>query len=358
MGTWFSQIMQMQWLGRSLAHWLRLVVGLLGVLVLAILLYLGLRLLIHKVFKRFGRSVHQLERPLKQSIRCLAYAISAHLIREAVRSNHHMDAVLDHFCRSFYVLAISVALATLLPAFVNLLGRQSAKRQNDAYHSTVGHYFAIIIRCIICLFAILAILAIWGVNISGLLAGVGIGGLALSLAAKDTLSNLIGGMTIILDRPFAIGDYIQLESNEGTVEAIGFRSTKLRTSETSLIILPNNKVVSEAVVNISRLQLRRISILWSIHAQTPSEKISALLEKIRHAFKPEDRLQLSLEGLDGAKLTILMRFYRSNTQYDDGLNCKTQWMIQLKAWCEALEIETQALPFAVDLNLSPCGPVE
>ena len=100
-----------------------------------------------------------------------------------------------------------------------------------------------------------------GVPVSGLLTGAGVAGLAVSLAAQSTLSNLIAGVTLVLEHPFGIGDYVVLGSYEGTVEDISFRSTRIRTADNVAITIENSKICSEYIQNCDR----RTSRLWAFY---------------------------------------------------------------------------------------------
>ncbi|MDD4457566.1 MAG: mechanosensitive ion channel family protein, partial [Syntrophotalea acetylenica] len=116
------------------------------------------------------------------------------------------------------------------------------------------------LRAFIIFLAVIMTIQNLGYSISGLLASLGIGGLAVALAAKDTLSNVFGSFMIILDRPFHIGDWVKAGDMEGVVEEVGFRSTKIRTFAKTLITVPNNIIANLAVDNFSRMPKRRIKL--------------------------------------------------------------------------------------------------
>jgi MscS family membrane protein len=99
-----------------------------------------------------------------------------------------------------------------------------------------------------------------GYNISGLIAGLGIGGVAIALAAQDTASNIIGALMIILDKPFEIGDWITVGSTEGSVEEFTFRSTRIREAKNSVVSIPNSVIVNSSITNWSKLKKRRIDM--------------------------------------------------------------------------------------------------
>lgn len=119
-------------------------------------------------------------------------------------------------------------------------------------------------------------------DVAGILAGLGIGGVAVALAAKDTISNLFGSVTVIIDRPFQIGDYVTLEKNiEGTIEQVGFRSTRIRTPYNSLVTLPNSVLANMAIDNYGMRRVRRYKTLLPLEFSTPLEKLEEYCRRIK-----------------------------------------------------------------------------
>ncbi len=130
----------------------------------------------------------------------------------------------------------------------------------------------------------------FGYNISGFVAGLGIGGLAISLAAKDALGNLVGGVVIITERPFSIGDWIMTPSVEGTVEDITFRSTKVRTFAQALVIVPNSTLANENITNWSKMGKRQISFNLKIAYDTPRAKLEDVVKQIKYLLNQHEEI--------------------------------------------------------------------
>ena len=124
-------------------------------------------------------------------------------------------------------------------------------------------------------------------DIGAWLAGLGIAGLAVSLAAQDSLKHLFGSITILLDRSFRIGDYVISGKQEGTIEDIGFRSTKLRTPAGCLVTIPNSNLVNNPIENLSRRPNIRRVVTLLIAGRTPSEKLRQALKAINGVFEEE-----------------------------------------------------------------------
>ncbi|NOG50552.1 MAG: mechanosensitive ion channel family protein [Chloroflexi bacterium] len=129
------------------------------------------------------------------------------------------------------------------------------------------------------------ILQEFGYDVTGLIAGLGVGGLALSLAAQDTVANLFGFASIIGDSPFSLGDYIRTPDVEGTVEHVGVRSTRVRQSDETLITIPNNVLANSAISNFSRMPRRRIDFTVGVTYRTTAAQMRVLLDRLRTLLK-------------------------------------------------------------------------
>lgn len=146
------------------------------------------------------------------------------------------------------------------------------------------------------LFVLFAAQNVFGANVGAWLAGLGLAGLALSLAAQDSVKNLFGTITILLDRPFAAGDRVIFDSSDGFVEEIGFRSTKLRTFGGHLITVPNMKFIDGVVENVSARPFIRRNMNVTITYDTPPEKTELAVKILRDLLaEPEFAEPFNLE---------------------------------------------------------------
>jgi MscS family membrane protein len=126
-----------------------------------------------------------------------------------------------------------------------------------------------------------------GYNVSTLLSGLGIGGLAFALAAQDTIANLFGSLVVAIDQPFKVGEMVKIGANIGTVDDIGLRSTKIRLVDKSLVVIPNKLVSSEAITNLSRFTQRRFEQVIGLSYDTPPDQMQLLVEDIRQCILSE-----------------------------------------------------------------------
>jgi MscS family membrane protein len=141
------------------------------------------------------------------------------------------------------------------------------------------------------------------------LAGLSIGSLAVGFAAKDSIENLFGTFTVLLDNPFKLGDVIKVSDFEGTVEQVGFRSTRVRTPEDSLITVPNSRFIGQHVENFGARRTRRIKLVLSLTYDTPPEKIQAFCEGVRelvrlHPYVSKDAYHVWLTAYAASSLDV------------------------------------------------------
>lgn len=170
------------------------------------------------------------------------------------------------------------------------------------------------------------ILQEFGYSIEGFIAGLGLGGLAVSLAAKEALANVLGGIVIISEKPFDLGDWILTPSVEGTVEEIGFRSTRIRTFADALVTVPNNTLANENITNWSRMGKRRINFSLRIVYDTPIEKIKRVVERI-------DTLLREHEEVHPETIMVFFEQYK-----EDGVEILIYFFTKTTVWAEHLAV--------------------
>ncbi|WP_066309548.1 mechanosensitive ion channel family protein [Bacillus sp. FJAT-29814] len=186
-----------------------------------------------------------------------------------------------------------------------------------------------LLRVIIVVVILSGIAAEFNYNIVGLVGGLGLGGLAFALAAKDAIGNLFGGVIIITEKPFTIGDWILTSSVEGTVETITFRSTKIRTFAQALVTVPNAKLANETITNWSKMGKRRIVFNVSVTYDTPKEKLEAVIKKVEQMLKTHPGIHQD---------TIVTKFDKYGA---DGLDIYIYFFTKTTVWIEFLQVKEE-----------------
>lgn len=183
------------------------------------------------------------------------------------------------------------------------------------------------------------------IDVKSMIAGLGIGGIALALAAKDTLSNLFCSVAVILDRPFEIGDWVRLEDGvEGTVMRVGFRSTRIRTFYDSEVAIPNNKMGNIYVDNYGRRKYRRFSCKLGIQYDTPPEKIEAFCEGIRKLIleRPhtrKDYFHVYLNEMADSSLNILLYVFWEVVDWSQELTERHRLLVDILRLADTIGVE-------------------
>lgn len=200
------------------------------------------------------------------------------------------------------------------------------------------------IKLIIVILGVLVVLQNMGVNVFSLLAGLGLGGLAFALAAKDTAANLFGSIMILVDRPFKIGDWVIIDKVEGTVEEIGFRSTRIRTFYNSLITVPNANMANAQIDNLGLRQYRRTKTHLDITYDTPPDKIQAFVEGIRkiildNSFTRKDYFHVYFSDYGSSSLKILVYFFIITNDWGEELEQRQDIYFKIYSLAQKMEIE-------------------
>lgn len=180
-----------------------------------------------------------------------------------------------------------------------------------------------------------------GYNISALLAGLGIGGLALAMAAKDTVSNIFGGVTIFTDKPFKINDRVIIGGFDGTIAEIGIRSTRLRTLQGTLVTIPNSKFTDGMVENVSMEPSRKVTLNLGLVYETPTEKVEKAMELLKEIGTAhpslEEKLIIGFNSFGDFSLGILFIYYIKSGE--DILGTQTAINLEIKRKFEEFEID-------------------
>ncbi|HEC63233.1 MAG TPA: mechanosensitive ion channel family protein [Candidatus Acetothermia bacterium] len=186
--------------------------------------------------------------------------------------------------RGFFVFAatfVAIYLVTKLVDVVFSLWKERAQKTKTKFDDQIIPILSRILKLFVWAIGVLLILQNLGYNITSLLAGLGIGGLAIALAAQETLSNFIGALALLVDRPCEVGDRVDVEDISGTVEAIGLRSTRIRTLDGTVVAIPNRKLADAKINNFVYRPSIKNQYTIGITYDTPYEKIQEALAILR-----------------------------------------------------------------------------
>jgi MscS family membrane protein len=180
-----------------------------------------------------------------------------------------------------------------------------------------------------------------GMNVTGLLASLSIGGLAVGLAAQDTLSNLFGAVAIFADKPFRVGDRIQLDNIDGEVEAIGLRSTRVRNLDGFLVTVPNRTMANANIINISKRPNIKTIMNIGVTYDTSSAQIERAMQIIDEIYRPHPKtadLLISFNKFESSSLNIMVVHWWNSTNFKDYLQNFQLLNLELKRRFDAEQI--------------------
>ncbi|MBP7402285.1 MAG: mechanosensitive ion channel [Clostridia bacterium] len=215
---------------------------------------------------------------------------------------------------AFRALYVAAGLSAALLASP---GREKRKKLD----ANAANYIAVAGKAAVAVIGVLAVLSRWVSDVSGLIAGLGIGGLAIALAAQDTASNLFGSIAILLDKPFEIGDWIEVEGHAGTVIRVGLRSTQIRVVDQSILSVPNSKLASSIVSNGTKRITRRVAFRIGLVYATPPGVVDAFVDGVRALLRGDaeidaDSVLVSFDTFAASALEVFIA-YQTVSDYTD-----------------------------------------
>jgi len=197
----------------------------------------------------------------------------------------NLQWILDpRFITAFYIVMAAWIISSFLHDIVTIYGHRLAENSEGDWDDRLVELLELVIKYVVWFAAVMLILSVFEVNITPFLAGAGIAGLAVALAAQDIISNFFGGAIITVDKPFKVGDRIKVDMYYGDVITIGPRSTRLKTLDYQIVTIPNNKITTNVIVNYSEPdQKLRITIPVPVAYGTDPKKVKDILLEIAHA---------------------------------------------------------------------------
>jgi MscS family membrane protein len=212
-------------------------------------------------------------------------------------SNLQFSVSISFFLSAVLEIAVAVGFIWLLynlaDVFSKYLSVLTAKTETELDDQLVP-LIRKTLRFFVVIMGVIAVLQNNGYNVASLIAGLGIGGLAVALAARETLANFFGSVTIFVDRPFKIGDWIKVGDVEGTVEEVGFRSTRVRTFYNSLVSVPNSNIANTDIDNLGLRKYRRLKTVLNLTYSTTPEQMEAFVEGIKAIVKSNNHFRQNM----------------------------------------------------------------
>ncbi len=231
----------------------------------------------------------------------------------------------------FYQVSMIVILTWMVMRFTDfftLVNIRKAEQERSSMKIQLAPFAREVIKVLVFIIGIFVILgAAFSLDVAGILTGLGIGGLAVALAAKESLENLFASFTIFLDRPFVVGDTVQVGEITGTVERVGFRSTRIRTLDKSFLTLPNKMLIDQPLDNLTQRQFRRARYFIGLPYTTPTPVIQSICEEILqflldHPQTNSEKAEVRFAEFGESSLNIMILYYALTPEWEEFIQVK------------------------------------
>jgi len=350
MAVWqqiWQQTQQLQMLGIPVDRWLMTI----GILLLTVIAQRYLLSAFHRISHSITAHTETplddllliaAERPASYLILMLGIIGSLHMLNPPLKSL----PLLDFTDQAARIMAIFLAswfawrLIDGFSAYFNARALQTSSTLDDQLIPFVSKT----LKIFLCLTLILVLAQNMGYSISGLIASLGIGGIAVAMAAKDTIANVFGSIMLLVDRPFTVGDWIKTKEFEGVVEEIGFRSTRIRTFAKTLVNVPNSQLANMVIDNIDAMPKRRVKMRIGITYSTSAEQMNQAITNIETLLKNHIGVDqtfslVKFDNFEDSSLSIFLYYFTKSTHWDEYLQVRQEVNLQIMQALEQLNLE-------------------
>ena len=246
--------------------------------------------------------------------------------------SQNVNILMTKLFKSAIIITFASGLYHMESIYENIFHKFDNKLNLGA-SAMIKHVTVKLIRAVIVLLAI-AIVASEFFDVNGFVAGLGIAGLAFAMAAQDTLASLFAGLSIILDKPFDVGDWILCNNIEGTVEELTFKSTRIRTFSKELVSVPNQILANNPIANFSRRGMRRVNFKLGLTYSTRREQLVEVGERIEKILKEDDLIEseniiVRFDGFNNSSLDLFINYYTKTIVYAEYLAVKEKINLEI-----------------------------
>lgn len=277
-------------------------------------------------FSKFTDTYHddKIISALKGPIRFAFVLIGAHLFFLLIFKE---TPLVKNILNTLVVYTVFWTIISIMDSLRDLFHHATGKFNPDLAKE-MGNFIIKILTVLVGGIGLGAMLQVWGINITALVASLGLGGLAFALAAKDTASNMFGSFALLADKSIRIGEWIKVGDVEGTVEDIGMRTTKIRSFDKSLITVPNQIVANSPIENFSRRGVRRIKVNIGLTYSSSAAQINAIVHEIKtmlhnhENISQKDTLLVNFESFGDSALNIFIYAFTGTSNWERYLDIR------------------------------------
>ncbi|MAF80696.1 mechanosensitive ion channel protein MscS [bacterium] len=232
------------------------------------------------------------------------------------------------------VVVLTYQFVSSLQILIDFVVRKRLAGQNDRHADAAVGIVNQVARLILWSVGFLFVLSNFGVDVTSLIASLGIGGIAIALALQNVLADLFSSLAIYFDKPFTVGDLISVGTTTGKVQKIGIKTTRLKSVSGEEIVMPNQALTNAEVQNFGRLQERRSLFELGVTYETPHDKLNSVPDLIKGAIEAVENTRFKrafFKSFGDSALVFEVVFYVTSKEYDDFITAQQQTNLNLKA---------------------------
>jgi MscS family membrane protein len=274
--------------------------------------------------------INAIEKPLSY----IPVIFGVYIAVEYLNPQGTAETIFKNLIHCSIVFVLFWAFYNLVEAFAWVL-----EKLESIFDKSLIHWLKKIIKGAFVFIGFAAVLEIWGIQIGPIIAGLGLFGVAVALGAQDLFKNLISGILILAEQRFAIGDWVRVEGIvEGTVESIGFRSTKIRRFDKAPVFVPNSRLSDNSVINFSEMTFRRISWMIALRYDTTIDQLKTIRNEIE-AFLLENEdfvnpplvpLFVRIDNFNNSSIDLMIYCFTKTTVWKEWLEIKEGLALEVK----------------------------
>ncbi len=310
--------------------------------------------MIIKIFKVKGSEKQRLKNSeTSKGLKTIFMCIGVYIALLILNLEASWFSLCSKILRIVIIISVTRIISELISPESKIMKKVGKSERLSENKITIG-VVSKIIKAIVYIIAGFMIIADLGYDLSGLITGLGLSSVVIALAAQELVENLLSGMAIVSDKPFELGDYVRIGDYEGTVIDIKFRSTKIRMTDNTIVTIQNAKIVSGAVINISKIEKRKLALSYGIPLDTSSIKVKELMESIKMLLYSNTEVMANsvivyINEITQNAIKIEIFAYLSIVDYTEFLNFKTKVNLSIIKLLEDKNIKLAMPPTAVHL---------
>ena len=315
-----------------------------GIIVVFKIFSTGIANVITKILKKKIKKAERKKTAIYGTSKKLVNLIGVYIAIVFLKRPLLISAVVFGYVTKIFKVLVIYLLARIIAESITMDSFRKFSNNDEDEGDGISTFVVKIIRGLVYIVATFIAILELGYDLSGLVTGLGISSVVITLAAQNLAKDLLGGFVIFTDKPFKVGDWIQFGDYEGTVEDITYRSTRLRTFENSIVNIPNSIIANESLINCSKIEKRRYKINLGLALETPLSKVKTVEEKIKTMLKEkenvmDDSIIVKFDKITDNTINLLIYAFTDSVDYGSFLKQKEEINFKIMQILESENVE-------------------